>query len=266
MKKFDFKIFLVLVFILVTTFFLIFSSEENIVIRHIVYLLGPITAVVAGLIAMKSLGWNGRRATIVASILVGVGLWLLGETATLYFVWKGIDTYPTIADFFFVSGYVFYTLAVVLKIKLFGLHWGKVNTIRWFVLGVSFILITLVVVYMTVLGYDPEGSFLANFTGFSWSLGDLVAGGLSLVLLAMIWEYKDGSVRIGWLWFMGAIFANLVADAVYSLNPGVILEGSWTSIILNSVWIAGYCMFAGYFLEVIREIKKIENKIPNIKE
>ena len=246
--------------------FLIFSSEGNIVIRHIVYLLGPIIAVVAGIITMRSFGWRGRRATIVASVLVGVGLWLVGETATLYFVWKGVDTYPTIADFFFVSGYIFYTLAVILKIKLFGLHWKKVSLKRLLILGIFFLLITIVVGYMALLGYDPEGGFLVNFTVFSWSLGDLVAGGLSLILLAMIWEYKDGLVRIGWLWFMGAILANLVADAVYSLNPGVILEGSWTSIILNSVWIAGYCMFAGYFLEVHREIQRIENKFPNIKE
>ena len=264
MKNINFKIFLFLIFIITTTLFLIFSGEENVVIRLVIYLIGPITAVVSGMVAMKSFGWSGKKAAIATSVLVGVGLWLLGEIATLYFVWKGVDTYPTIADFFFISGYVFYTLAVVLKIKLFGLVLNKIDIKKLVTLGILFLITALLSGYMALLGYDPEGGFLVYFVSFSWVLGDLVAGGLSLILLAMAWEYRGGLVRIEWLWFLGALFANLVADSVYSLNPRIIAEGSVLSILLDIVWIAGYCMFAGYFLERYKNTKELKNKIPNI--
>ena len=264
MKKINFKIFLFLIFILTTILFLIFSGEENVVIRLTIYLIGPITAVVSGIVAMKSFGWKGKSASIAMFILVGVWLWLLGEIATLYFVWKGVDTYPTIADFFFISGYIFYTLAVVFKIKLFGLLLKKINIKKLVILGILFLISALLSGYMALLGYDPEGGFLVNFVSFSWVLGDLVAGGLSLILLAMAWEYRGGLVRIGWVWFLGALIANLVADSVYSLNPKVIAEGSTLSILLDILWTAGYCMFAGYFLERYKGIKELKNKIPNM--
>lgn len=179
----------------------------------------------------------------------------------LYFIWEGLDFYPTITDLAFISGYGLFIIAVILKIKLFGLDFKKVNYKVLTFASLVFVLIAGVVGYSGFLGYDSESSFLANFSTFSWSLGDLVSGGLAILLLMMAWECQGGAVRMGWLWFIGAISLNLVADTIYSLNPDIILEGSWTSITLNIVWIAGYFMFAGYFFEQKVELERLRNKI-----
>ena len=142
-----------------------------------------------------------------------------------------------------------------------GLDFKKIGYKVLTFFSIAFLLILIVVGYSAFLGYDQESSFLANFTTFSWSLGDLASGGLAILLLMMVWEYQGGAVRIGWLWFIGAIGLNLIADTVYSLNPDIILEGSWVAILLNIIWIAGYFMFAGYFFEQKTELDRLKNKI-----
>lgn len=257
MKQLNFKWVLGMLYAGVSALFLIYNGVENVVSNDVYYLIAPFTAVTAGFIALFHIGWGGKRAMVIRDVLTGSMLWFIAEVILLVLAWKDMESYPSLADTFFLVGYFFFARAIIRESKLFEVQWKKLHFQLVAVLMALFAGITGLVTYVGARGYDSGESILVNFTTISWSLGDLIVGGLALVLLAMAWEYRNGTVRREWLWFIGAIFAHLIADTVYSFNPEVIVDGSWLNTFLNILWMGGYFLFAGYFLEIDREMRRI---------
>ncbi len=102
---------------------------------------------------------------------------------------------------------------------------------------------------------------LVNMATLSWSVGDLIMGGLGLILLVMVWNYKNGLVRREWIWFMCAVLVNLVADTTYNLSPQATASGSLMTVFLNSMWVSAYFLFTGYFLQMRRELERLQTKL-----
>lgn len=261
MSQWNFKWILGLLYAGVSVLFLVFNGVENVVSNDIYYLIAPFSAVVGGIIVLMHLGWDGKRAMMIWDVLVGSILWLVAEIILLYLAWNSLDPYPSLADAFFLVGYFFFARAIYRESKLFVVKWGSVNFQVLAFLITTFAMIAGVVGYIGANGYDSEASMLANFTTISWSVGDVIIGGLALILLAMVWEYRGGTVRREWLWFIGAILLHLIADTIYSLNPEVIVDGSWLNTFLNILWMGGYFLFAGYFLQIDQEMRKVRMAI-----
>lgn len=260
MTQWNFKWTLGLLFSGVTAIFIVYHGKENVVNNDISYLIAPFTAVVAGCIALCRLGWQGKRALVVRDILIGSTLWFFGEVVLLILAWRGMDASPSLADILFCIGYLFFGRAVILEADLFEVHWKKLNFHVLAFLVTVFAGIAGVVGYIGAKGYDGDASILTNIATLSWSVGDLIVGGLSLVLLVMVWEYRCGTVRREWMWFMGALLLHLVADTAYSLSPAVIVDGSWMNTFLNVLWIGGYFCIAGYFLEMEGELRRFRSE------
>ncbi len=261
MKKTNFKWLLGLVYFGLILVFLIFQGEENLVINLTFYLIAPLTSLAAGIITLRRLGWVGKRAMVLKFLLAALALWFLGEFMTLYYAWKGVSPYPSLGDVFFIAGYALFSTAVIFEARLFNLNLKKINPRLLSALGIILALLVILVSYFGVIGYKQEESLLVNLTTLSWSVGDLVMGGLGLILLAMVWEYRGGSVKREWLWFICAVFVTLLpADIIYNLNPEAINSGSSLNLFLNSMWVGAYFLFAGYFLEMNDELKRIQTK------
>jgi len=250
MNKLSYQWILGLLYSGLITIFLFFRGAEYVFFNQLLYLIAPLTALLAGFITISRLGWQGKRADVLKHILLALSSWFLGELSLLYFIWKGIETSPSIADTFFIAGYIIFCRAILLKTRLYDLHWKTINPRLLAALFSLFILVVGLVSYIGARGYNPGESMLVNLTTFSWSVGDLVMGGLGLILLALLWQYREGSVKQAWMWFLGAVITNLIADTIYNLNPEVIVDGSWANWFLNMLWVGAYLMFAGYFLEI----------------
>jgi hypothetical protein len=261
MRQWNFKWTLGILFVGVTALFIIYHGKENVVNNDISYLIAPFTAVVAGCIALCHFGWEGKRALVVRDMLIGSTLWFFGEVVLLILAWRGMDASPSLADLLFFIGYFFFGRAVILEADLFEVQWKKLNFHVLAFLVTAFAALAGVVGYIGAKGYDGDASMLTNVAILSWSVGDLIVGGLSLVLLVMVWEYRDGTVRREWIWFMGAMLTHLIADTAYSLSPAVIVDGSWTNTLLNIAWMGGYFCIAGYFLEMDAELRRVRMKI-----
>lgn len=262
MKQWNFKWTLGLLFSGVIGLFIAYHGKANVVNNDISYLIAPFTAVVAGCIALCRLGWQGNRALVVRDILIGSTLWFFGEVVLLILAWRGMDASPSLADILFCVGYFFFGRAVILEADLFEVQWKKLNFHVLALLVTAFAALAGVVGYIGAKGFDSHVSTIANIATLSWSVGDLIVGGLSLVLLVMVWEYRGGTVRREWMWFIGALLLHLVADTAYSLSPAVIVDGSWINTLLNILWMGGYFCIAGYFLEMDGELRRVRMKIP----
>jgi hypothetical protein len=261
MKNLNFKWLLAVLYCGLILSFFLYQGEENLVLNLTVYLIAPLSAVFAGIITLRRLGWQGRRAAVLKYVLFGLFLWLFGELVILYFAQEGMDPYPSIADALFLAGYALFSAAVISEAKLFDLHWKKIDPQVLWGLGSGLALVVGVVGYIAVTGYDSESGLLVSLTTISWSIGDLIMGGLALVLLAMAWNYREGMVKREWLWFILAALVNLVADTIYNLSPEAMLEGTNLTLFLNSLWSGAYFLLAGYFLQLNSELKKMQTKI-----
>lgn len=261
MKHGDFRWTLGLLFSFVTALFVLYHGAENVVNNDILYLIAPFTAMVAGCIALCHFGWEGKRAMVIRDMLVGAGMWFSGEVTLLFLAWQGMPASPSPADLFFFIGYLFFGRAVIREADLFTVKWKKLNFHVVAFLMTAFAVMAGVVGYIGAKGFDSEMGILTNIATLSWSAGDLIVGGLSLVLLVMVWEYQGGTVRREWSWFLGALLLHLVADSAYSLSPAVIVDGSWINTLLNVLWVGGYFCIAGYFLEMESEMRRVRMKI-----
>lgn len=260
MRNIGFKWILLGIYYVVVLLFIHFRGDEHLTLINVIYLTGPMTAIVAGILTLRRLGWEGKRAQVLKIMILALVCWFVAEIISLYLTWKGETPYPSLADVLFLSGYALFCAAVVMEVRLFGLHWKKLSIPLLVVMGTIFLAVVSVVVYVAMRGYKIHESLLVNLTTISWSIGDLIMGGLGLVLLAMVWQYRTGAVKREWLWFMFATTINLIADTIYNLYPGTIISGSWLNALLNSMWVAGYLLFAGYFLELHQELGILQTK------
>jgi hypothetical protein len=260
-KKFGFFGTLIFIFVAMVITYIIDWGEQDVVIQKLVYLIGPTTALVAGAMTLAKIGWQGKRANVVKNVIAALTLWLLAEIVTLYMVWMKIETYPSVADALFLLGYIMFSAAVVSEAKLFDLNWTKLDHKVLAYLGTMFAFMVGLVGYISVLGYNPTESLLASLTTLSWSVGDLIMGGLGLILLAMVWKYRQGTVKRGWLYFMIATLINLIADTIYNLYPNALAEGSALTIVLDAMWTSGYFLMASYFLEIRQQATRFQQNL-----
>lgn len=251
-------------YVLMVIFFLMHTGVENLLISNIVYQIAPLTAFFTGVITLRHLGWSGKRAAVLKWSVAALFAWVLAELTTVYFSWKAIPLSPSIIDAFFLSGYVLFSGAVLREAKLFDVKLNKLSSRLLLSLVGVFVLLSGVVGYSAAISYRIEDGLLSHLAVVSWSIGDLIMGGLALLLLAMVWEHREGAVRRGWLWFIMATLANLIPDIIFMITPAAIEDGSLLSVLLNSFWVGGYFLFTAYFLEMDIELKRIRAKASSL--
>jgi hypothetical protein len=261
MKKFGFPWFLAVLYFVLIGIFAVNWGEFDVLIQKTVYLIAPLTALTSGFFTLRRMGWSGKRAAIIKFVISALVFWFIAEVITLYMTWKNIEPYPSIADVCYWIGYLLFSAAVILEARLFHFQFSKLNKKVLFFLGILFLCIIGVVGFFGIyIGYKPEESLLVNLATISWSIGDLLNGGLALILLALAWEYRDGQVKQAWLWFMGATAVNLIADTLYNMNPSAITNGTLLTLFLDSLWVSGYFLYAGYFLETYRNVDRMQKR------
>jgi hypothetical protein len=229
--------------------------------NNTVYLVGPITALAAGIITLKYFGFSGKGATIIKFVILGLTMWFFGDLISLYNTWAGITAYPTFSDLFYILGYLSFFISVLLSAQLYSFRLSEIKFVSKISLLILFLMATAAVTYTAVIGYDANVNLIYNLSIISWSVGDLLMFTTSMILLSMVWQYKDGLVKNVWLWFIGASIMNFSADIIYNYNSAAVVNGSLINSFLNCMWIGAYFLFAGYFIEIYYQTKTNIEKI-----
>jgi hypothetical protein len=264
MQKLNFRWWLAIIYLVLLTLYFINRGAANVVTQKLIYLVAPLVSLVSGKLTLDAVGWQGKRATVLKIFLFGLILWFIGEAYTAYMAWIKVEYYPSLSDVLYWIGYLLFPLAFILEMKLFNLRLNQLPPLVLTILGFAFTLVALVIGYIAVtIGYKPQESLLVNFATISWSIGDFITGTLGLILFAMSWQYKQGMVKKAWIWVAYSFFVFLIADIIYDIYPDALYAGSPLSMVLDFTWMGCYMLIAGFFLQILEQIKTIQIRSPS---
>lgn len=223
------------------------GSEVAKIIQNSVYVLAPITAVIAASFATSQFGAHTLQGKVLYCITLGLLAWCIGEIIWVYFdVFTDVSPYPSLADLYYLVAYIPLAAGLILELRFMEVHWQKLDRPLLFALGLVGLLSGIIVAYTGVyLAYQPDVSWLTNLIGISYGLGDLVLLLLCLLVVALVWEMRGGKLSQPWLIFFVGMTITLIADIIFAQhNVQYDAEIGWYKPSLDTLWIIAYILYA----------------------
>ena len=186
--------------------------------------------------------------TIWICFTVGMTLWFLGELSwAVYTFFLNVEIpYPSIADIFWLGGYIPLLIALFAYSKLFAsvLSMRKKAFIAVLIIGLG----VLVSVALIIPIMNEEN--LATLTiDLAYPLLDIALLSSALVGLAI---FQKGSLGKSWLWIILGILLNVAGDMIFSYTTA---QGSYYNGHLSELlFIYGYLLFMIAFYVHTKEL------------
>jgi hypothetical protein len=171
-------------------------------------------AVFSAAFALRKYGPKPNKLlTIWVCFTVGMTLWFLGElTWAVYAFFLNVEIpYPSIADIFWLGGYVPLLIALVIYGRLFSsaLSKRKIALIAT-VIAILGVLVSAALI-VPLIGVEEN---LATFAiDLAYPLLDLALLSMALVGLAI---FQKGNLGKSWLWIIIGILLNVAGDMIFS--------------------------------------------------
>jgi len=213
------------------------------------------TAVAASFFALKRY-WDtlsSRLSRIWLGFTFGMILWFLGELGwAIYVLVLGIEIpYPSIADIFWLSGYIPLSIALHLYTRLF----RRVIVKRMYFVGAA--LVSILSLALLIVLAPPilmaEEDFVTTIVGVAYPVLDLILFSEAILGLFIFTMTKlKGRIGVAWLFINGGILMNVVADMLFSYTTlqGAYYEGHPLELFFH--W--GYILFALAFYTHMKEL------------
>lgn len=191
---------------------------------------------------------KGRFSIIWLNFACGLFLWFLGEVIwAVYTLVLGVELpYPSIADVFWVAGYIPFFIALYLYVKLF----SAVLTRKTLLLSMIVIAALTIVVTATLFIYTfGRGEDLVTLAlDFAYPLLDLSLFSAAYLGLIIFWKGKLGK---SWLWICAFTMTNACADILFSYTTA---QGTYYSgHILDALFCIAYLFTLMAFYIHIKE-------------
>jgi hypothetical protein len=206
--------------------------------------------VVSSAFAMRKYGPKPSKfLAIWSGFTVGMTLWFLGELswAVYTFAFSVEIPYPSIADIFWLAGYIPLFLALYVYARLF----ASVLSKRTIALIATIIIILGVLVSVAliipVMGVEEN---LATFAiDLAYPLLDIALLSTALVGLAI---FQKGSLGKSWLWIILGILLNVAGDMIFSYTTaqGTYYNGHPSELL----FVYGYLLFMIAFYVHTKEL------------
>ncbi len=171
------------------------KSFQTAVILTSLYLFSSLFEVIMGIYAASIFSWRGNLAKALSLIAASSLFSFCGE---IYYALYGVNQVPTpqfsIADLFFISGYIFFGLGIYFAIKSSQIVWtiGK-RLVFWIVFGV----VTLSNIFFIGGLQAAEVTGQVNIVAYV-ILSFLLIISLTFILL-MAFEYQGGEYLKAWI-------------------------------------------------------------------
>ncbi|WP_246998446.1 sensor histidine kinase [Halosolutus gelatinilyticus] len=225
------------IFVLLSTVYMRFGDPRSTIVFSNVVLAGSAVAATAALgiltsrcEALDAFGWG--------SVTVGMGFFAAGELSWLsYELWLGGVPYPGVPDIFYLGGYLFVVVGLLvitvaqhrlggtLRIVLDGLLVAvALLTISWHVVLEPILAVTDV---------DP----VTLWVSLAYPMLDIVVGSIAFLVAAS----ARGRRRIAITLVASGIFAWVFADSAFAYMS---FNGGYVYNEIDAVWLAGYLVIA----------------------
>jgi len=196
---------------------------------------------------------SSRLSRIWLGFTLGMTLWFLGELGwATYVLVLGIEIpYPSIADIFWLSGYVPLFMALDLYIRLFRTALFR----RMYFVGavlVSVLSVTLFIVLVPpILGAEEDA--VTKIVSIAYPALDLILFSEAILGLLIFTVTKlKGRIGVAWLFINTGILMNVIADMLFSYTTlqGTYYDGHPLELFFH--W--GYILFALAFYTHMKEL------------
>ncbi len=275
MKRFRIALFACIVFMLAALFVYVFrpGGESG------VLLLGNIVTVLAGLVAFLALSWflissrgleSTKRPKKWLYLTIGIFFWFLGEsTWMIYEVVLGLDPYPSIADAFWLIGYIPLIIGLILAIRETKVSLWSSKTPLLAAVAAAITGIFVVYLLRPIL-VEPEMVLAEKAIGFAYPLLDLVLIVLTATILVF---YQKGLLGKPWMFVLSGFVLFAVGDALFTYFDWIEVYSELPYYdLIDLVFLAGYWAIAlgafykkaiqDTYLEPEEEIQVEEKRIP----
>lgn len=202
-------------------------------------------ALISALVATTIGSWFSREdqpRRIWLGIMGAGWMWFLGELSWQVIVTlRGDVPVPSLADFFWVGGFFFFTYAFYHQYTLIAP--AKKDTIRTFAIGAWLVALLLPAVYLTLV----DSFTVANYVEFYYPLADLAVG---LAGLALVFIFRGGALMRPWIGLMVFGMSDLLYAWAEKTNLYAISaeNGNLLSLVIDTTYLAAYLIMGLGFL------------------
>jgi len=239
----------------VTTYVFAPGTDFGFILRNVFYLGAPLIAIIAALYAVWSYGVPNAHAHSITWLGVGLFFWFIGEVIFFSYSLSGVDPFPSIADFFYVMGYIPLAIGFIRESRSSSRGIRRRDLAIFFSL---FIFLTIITLYLSVFrAYDPTVDALSNTILIGYGVGDLLLLAAMLPVLIFVNKHTGGYISYPWLMlFLAAIFI-LGADLLYAMFSQAYDARETDVLQIDIVWIIGYLLFAHSFISLGKTIRSV---------
>jgi len=242
-----------LILVLMNIFFYFFKIGGEDVLK-LVSDIFPIITVIACSIGLAAAFRSFEKFDYIKAawfmLFLGIILFFGGESiyAILELIFK-IDmneTFPTIADYSWLIGYLPLTVGLAMLIygyKKSGFPFGNVKAYSFFT--VLFITIAGGLIYLLLIPIikDPETSIFAKFVYLFYPIGDLFLIVPAILLLYITYLFGKGRISRPWKYIAAGFIFMTVADILYSYLSWLGIYGAANaSNYIDVAWNASYLL------------------------
>lgn len=216
--------------------------------RAAVYVLAPITAVAGGAVAVIEYGLRSLQGKILLIITLGLASWLTGEVLwTYYELVAQIDPYPSLADWFYLIGYLPLCVGLLWELKFLRhkVHKPLPYTLRLLLTMIAILFSGIALYFGVFQAIKPDYSVIENVVAISYGVADIALVLMSLVVIVVTIEMRGGKFVAPWWWFLSGIAFTFVADIGFAMfTPEYELARGYYKPALDTMWIVGYLAMA----------------------
>lgn len=227
--------------------------------RDTLYFLSPVFTGIISIYAWLKLKTTELK-NVISLLALGHVLWAIGELIWTANLWlSGNVPEISLADLFYISGYVFVLLAILIQSKIFTTKFNKVA-----LLVSSLVLLIMFIItyhYGISVAYDSSVGLFANLVNLSYSIVDLmvILSGVLLINTAI----SQKKYAVPWLIYVSAMVATWVGDILYAVYY-VVYNATFAPPYryIDFLWIIWYLLIA---LSLVKLISEEYNKsLPNV--
>ncbi len=164
---------------------------------------------VAFLLVANQFNWfNTKTGQIMFLIAVGFILWTIAESIYYYLASINVDLFPTVADIFYVAGYVPFAIGLILNIRTVKMKFKPLMLWIWVGISVAVFLVILIYEFIPFL-LEPTIDSLTLI----YPAEDLMLFVLALVLVL---KFRSGEIAKPWILLVAGIIMDALGDISYT--------------------------------------------------
>ncbi len=175
-----------------------------------------ILVAVSGLVVWYAMRKDTNSQNMWLGLVIGWILWAVAEIIWLFYALLGQEVpYPSIADFFWVIGYIPMGIGLLTRARSLPTRANRRQNI--FILALSLLVILaafFLVILPTIREFDPQ-RLVESILNITYPIGDLF---LLIVVWRLFFTYEEGDYGFSWTLITLGVVLNAITDFVFTYS------------------------------------------------